>query len=310
MGILNLSPDSFSGDGLGQHLDQILERAQHMLDQGAHILDVGAESSRPGATPVGQTEEWQRLGPALRELRHAFPQAVLSVDSWRAETIRLALQNGADWINDISGGASPEALPYVAAHQATLVLMDNRAQWGKIDAAGSYQAPSADGDGGGAGGRSITHDVKQALLQKAHRAESLGVASDKIVLDPGLGFGKTPAENARLLRELETLTALPYLILIGASRKSFLARLTAGKPIQTDACAEPPPALDNAPADVLGEKRSLPGPSERLGGSLACALAAKTHGAAYVRVHDVAETTQAFRLWDAIIGEPDRESLP
>ncbi len=283
MGILNLSPDSFSGDGLGQHLDQILERAQQILDQGAHILDVGAESSRPGATPVGQVEEWQRLGPALRELRHAFPQAVLSVDSWRAETIRLALQNGADWINDISGGASPEALQYVAAHQATLVLMDNRAQWGKIDAAGSYQAPSADGGGG------ITHNVKQALLQKAHRAESLGVASDTIVLDPGLGFGKTPAENACLLRELETLTALPYPVLIGASRKSFLARLTTVKPIKTD-----------APTEVLDEKRSLAGPSERLGGSLACALAAKTHGAAYVRVHDVAETTQAFRLWEAI----------
>jgi len=255
MGILNTTPDSFSNGG--QHLDPAaaIAAGHAMLEAGADILDIGGESTRPGADPVPPEEESARVLPVVRELAKA---AVVSVDTRHPATMRAVLEAGAEIINDITAlRQDPASLRVVRETRAPVVLMhmpvlDPR----RMQEATDYS--------------DVVLDVARFLRQRVETAEALGIPRGRIVVDPGLGFGKTGAQNLLLLNRLPLLAGIGCRILVGASRKRFIGRVTG---VETAA--------------------------ERVPGSLAVALAAATAGAAILRVHDVAETVQALRMWRA-----------
>ncbi|HKV07275.1 MAG TPA: dihydropteroate synthase [Thermoanaerobaculia bacterium] len=273
MGILNLTPDSFSDGGLWTEPGPAVERALRMLALGADLLDLGAESTRPGggvygegARTVSPEEETGRLLPVLAALRSAT-DAPLSVDTRKGEVARRALEAGADLINDVSALADPALGRAVAEAGCPLVLMHSRGDLRTMQKNIHY------GD--------LLGEVRAELAQAAGRATAAGVDDGQIVLDPGLGFGKTWRQNLALLRSLPALSELGYPLLVGASRKSFIARTVEE-------------SRPGAPA---------PEPSERLAGSLAAAGWATALGAAILRVHDVAETVQFLAVSQAIARE-------
>lgn len=260
MGIVNVTPDSFS-DG-GQHADARLAQAhcERLLKEGAHLLDIGGESTRPGARQPGLDEELARVLPVLR---HAVTLGVpVSVDTSRPEVMRAALDAGVDIVNDVRSLGRPGALAVVAAHPACGVcLMHMQGEPG-----GMQQAPHYAGD--------VVQLVADWLRRRLASVLAAGVAGDRITLDPGIGFGKTPAHNWELLRRQHELLALGQPLLVGWSRKSTLGSLT-GRPVD-----------------------------ERMPASLAAALAAVQRGARVLRVHDVAATVDALKVW-AAAGLPD-----
>jgi len=246
MGIINVTPDSFHAPSRADTA-QSADMAREMADAGADLLDVGAESSRPGAEPVDAALEQTRLLPALTAIREVC-DLPLTADTRRADTARRALAAGADGLNDISGGRHDPALLDVAAETGCgLVLMHMRGTPRTMQDDPRYD--------------DVVAEVADALAADAAAAEAAGVAPDRIVVDPGIGFGKTLDHNLDLLANLGDV-ARGRPLLLGASRKSFIEHLTG------------------APA------------AERLGGSLAAAAAAFVQGAAVVRVHDVLETVQ------------------
>jgi dihydropteroate synthase len=254
MGIVNVTPDSFS-DG-GQFLDSAaaLKHCEALLREGADILDIGAESSRPGAAAVSWQDEWQRVQPVLAGALSL--NCPLSLDTTKSEVMQRALAMGVDIINDISALQSPGALAAVAAHdQCGVCLMHMQGQPQGMQAAPEY----AD----------VLADVSQFLQLRALALLATGVLRERIVLDPGIGFGKTVAHNLELLRRQSELLALGFPLLVGWSRKSTLGAIT-GKS-----------------AD------------DRVAASVAAALAAVQRGAGIVRVHDVASTVDAFKVWKA-----------
>lgn len=262
MGVLNLTPDSFS-DG-GEHLDprHALARARQMLAEGAAVIDLGAESTRPagraygaGAAYVPAEEELRRLLPVLERLR-AETDAALSVDTRKGVVARAALAAGADLLNDVTALADPEAAAAAAESGCPVVLMHSRGDVADMASRAAY------GD--------VVAEVRAELAAALARAEAAGVAREQVILDPGLGFAKTAAHNLALLARLPELATLGRPLLVGASRKSFVGELT-GAP-----------------------------PAERLPGSLAAAAWAARHGAAIVRVHDVAATVQYLAVDAAI----------
>jgi len=259
MGILNVTPDSFSGDGLlagegsgGQdHVARIVDVARAMAAEGADILDVGGESTRPGHEAVDESEELRRVAPVIAALHDALPDVPLSVDTTKPAVAEAALAAGADIVNDIWGVAADEALSRIAAaHDAPIILMHNRAE-------AVYANLVAE----------VIADL-EAAIDRAHRA---GVGWDKIIVDPGIGFGKTAEHNLALLRELDALLVLGRPILLGTSRKSTIGKV-----------------LD-LPAD------------ERLEGTLATTALGIAAGVDIVRVHDVRANVRAARMADAII---------
>lgn len=256
-GVLNCTPDSFSDGGRYLEAADAARRLAEIEDEGADWCDVGGESSRPGAEPVAVEEEWRRIAPALREARKSHPRLVLSVDTTKAEIARRALEEGASIINDISGlRFDPEMAQVVARHEAGLVLMHMRG-----DPRTMQQDPVYD---------DVTAEVAAFLSAAAAEAERRGVKRGQILIDPGIGFGKTVEHNLTLLRRLPDLAAAGYPIVIGASRKSFIGK-------------------------VLGlEVR------DRLEGSLAAHVIAALAGAHLVRAHDVQATVRAVRLADAV----------
>ena len=266
MGILNLTPDSFSGDGLvagaaADSLPAIVAQARRMADEGADLLDLGGESTRPGHAPVGEAEELARVVPAMRAVRAALPAMPLSVDTTKVAVARAALEAGADLLNDIWGvGPSGEPLARLAAERGVpLIVMHNR------DVA-HYDDVVAE----------VVADLRAALA----RAEGLGVPPDHLIVDPGIGFGKTARHNLLLLHDLAALQALDRPILLGTSRKSTIGRV-----------------LD------------LPA-HERLEGTLATTALGIAAGADIVRVHDVRANLRAARMADAVVrggGLPDEE---
>jgi len=269
MGILNLTADSFSGDGLlqqGKPLQAALAQAHRFAADGAHILDLGAESTRPGASPVSAQQELERLLPVLCALREELPDIILSVDTYKAAVAKEALRAGAHIINDVWGlRADPQMGAVVAASGACLVLMHNRSnpQNAAIDVSlGGRYVDISYGD--------VTADVAEGLLQSARIAQEAGISDEQLILDPGIGFGKTTAQNLRLLKELDRLKALGFPLLLGISRKSF-----------------------------IGYTLNLP-PEDRLEGSLAANAYGILHGADILRVHDVRETVRLARMLDAI----------
>ena len=267
MGILNLTPDSFSDGGLFLAPGKAVERGLALLAEGADLLDLGAESTRPGggvygagARTVPVEEELGRLLPVLTALRRQT-DAPLSVDTRKGEVARQALAAGADLVNDVSAVANPDPDLGRAVAQAgcPLVLMHSRGDLSTMQ----QEIHFAD----------LLAEVRAELCQAVERAVALGVDPAQLVLDPGIGFGKTARQNLLLLRRLDAFADLDRPLLVGASRKSFLGTLGSGPP---------------AP------------PERRLGGSLAAVGWAARQGAAMVRVHDVAETVQFLAAWEAI----------
>lgn len=255
MGIVNITPDSFSDGAFSASTAAALARCERLLGEGADILDLGAESTRPGSLPVTAAEELARLLPVLDgALRLGCP---VSVDTQKPEVMAAALARGADIINDINALRTPGALTVVADHsQCGVCLMHMR---GTPD---SMQArPEYDGD--------VVDEVGQFLRARAQALAACGVADERIVFDPGIGFGKSVEHNIELLRRQRELLAWGRPLLLGWSRKSTLGEITG--------------------RDV----------TQRLAASVAAALAAVQWGASIVRVHDVAATVDALRVWRA-----------
>lgn len=268
MGVLNLTPDSFSDGGRLATVEAALRQAERMLQQGATVLDLGAQSTRPGAQEVGAAGELDRLLPALRMIRGAHPEVVLSIDTFDASVAEAALAAGADWINDVRGanatpgapGGSlrdPSMLPLIARAGCPYVLMHSRGDSRTMDSLTTYD--------------DVVVEVMDGLKAATEQALAAGVEPRQLLWDPGLGFAKTTAQNLELLRRLGELCAPGFPVLVGPSRKRFIGA-------------------------VLGEPR----PRARLWGTAAvCALAVE-RGAAVLRVHDVDPIVQVARMTAAV----------
>ena len=260
MGIVNVTPDSFSDGGRHRGLEAAMRHCERLLDEGADILDIGGESTRPGAESVPADEEIDRVMPLLREaVRFGVP---LSVDTSKPDVMRAALEVGVDIINDIRALREPGAMEVVAAHPACgicLMHMHGDPQ--------TMQAAPMKGD--------VVSVVRDFLVRAAAQAVSRGVSAARIVLDPGIGFGKTVAQNFSLLARQGELLETGYPLLAGWSRKSSLG-------------------------SVAARKGKVPEPGQRLGASLAAAVLAAERGARVLRVHDVRETVQALAVWSAV----------
>lgn len=268
MGIINLTPDSFSGDGLLNQAEveaAALEQALRFVREGADVLDLGAESTRPGSRKLDATEELQRLLPVLTLIRKELPDTLISVDTYKAETARACLGRGADIINDVWGFKhDPDMARVVAEFNVTAVLMHNREHGARAvssDLGGRYEDVIYE---------DIVSEVCGWLAESVEIAHAAGVSDDKIILDPGIGFGKTINQSLFLLKHLEALSELGYPVLLGVSRKGF-----------------------------IGHSLDLPR-GERLEGSLAANAWGVMMGASILRVHDVKETVRLARMLDAI----------
>jgi len=274
MGVVNITPDSFSDGGRFYSSDKAIAHALRLLDEGADLLDLGGESTRPGAhagtaeAAVNAEEELARVIPVIEAVRRERPSAVLSVDTYKSEVARAAVAAGADIVNDVSGLAwDANMATTLAALKCGALLMHAR---GRPDEWKSLPA-LADPFG----------EVARGLDQIALNATRAGVARERIVLDPGFGFGKRYEENYPLLARFDELHALGYPLAAGTSRKSFLGRMIAGE-------------------SSMHVKEDAP-PGERLYASVAAAVVTILKGAHIVRVHDVKETVEAARVTDAAL---------
>jgi len=265
MGILNVTPDSFSGDGV-LSVKAALAQAVQMAADGADILDIGGESTRPAAAPVEAEEELRRTIPVITAIHARLPDLPLSIDTMKPEVAAAALEAGATIINDISGAAqTPEMRKLAAQSGAYLCLMHNQAK-----AEATLQSATIGGEYLAAAYGDVVKDVAQDLLAFAKKAQAEGVAADKIILDPGIGFGKTPEQNMQLINHLDVFVALGFPVILGASRKSFIGRV-----------------LD------------VP-PEERLEGTAAVTAIGTLRGAAILRVHDVKFMARVAQMTAAI----------
>lgn len=270
MGIINVTPDSFAGDGLlinPNYVEAALRQASHMIADGADILDVGGESSRPGSLAISGDEELRRVVPVVEALRKEFNSALLSVDTVKAEVARAALGAGADIINDISAlSQDPAMASVVAVAKAWVVLMHNRSQLQAVTTdnklGNAYHAASY---------QDFIPDVLNDLEKSIELAQKAGVEKDKIIVDPGIGFGKSVEQNLSLINYLDHLKALGCPLLLGASRKNFIGRV-----------------LDTSPKD-------------RLEGTAAVIAIAVSRGANILRVHDVKFMARVVKMANAIM---------
>lgn len=257
MGIVNVTPDSFSDGGL--HLQQAaaLAHAQQLMDEGADIIDIGGESTRPGALPVSVQEELDRVLPIIEGLRGA--PVVLSIDTFKPEVMRAAVAAGAQMVNDINALQDSASMEVVAENNVAACLMHKQGNPQTMQLQPHYQ--------------NVMIEVGEFLRARIAAAEAAGIQRDRIVIDPGFGFGKSLTHNLALLRELDKLTGLGMPILAGLSRKSMLGTLTGQA--------------------VTG----------RLSASVAAALIAVQRGANIVRVHDVRATVDALKVFNAVNGD-------
>ena len=252
MGIINLTPDSFYGDGINNN-QALIDKLNAFNSAGVDIIDIGAESSRPGASPISCQDEISRLSSGLAIVKE-HSSAFISVDTYKAKTAEFALSNGASIINDISGGASDELLQSVAKYKAGIVLMHKQGEPKTMQNQPQYD--------------DVIFEVKEHLHQQRQKARSFGITP--IILDPGIGFGKTLTHNLQLLKHLDEFKSLECPLLIGTSNKSFIGELCN--------------------AEV----------NDRLPGSIASVLACYTKGARIFRVHNPRETQQAITVYKAI----------
>ncbi len=260
MGIVNITPDSFSDGGQHAQTSQALRHAEQLLRDGAEILDIGAESTRPGATVVSMDQELARIVPFLQEaVRWQVP---ISVDTYKPEVMQAALDCGVDIINDIWALRQPGAESVIAAHPACGVCLMHMHRDPQ-----TMQLETMAGD--------VLAEVEAFLQNRIRTLLDLGIAAQRLVLDPGIGFGKTVAQNFQLLARQDQLLHLGHPILAGWSRKSALGA-------------------------VLSKEGRVPEPAQRQAASVAAALLAVERGASVVRVHDVKETVDAFKVWQAM----------
>lgn len=278
MGILNITPDSFSGDGLlpgdsplppgeGEGVRDSLNQARTFLASGADILDVGGESTRPGSEPVNAEAEMERVIPVVRTLSKEFPDALISIDTYKATVVEEALKAGAHIVNDVWAlRADPELAGVVAKYGVPIILMHNRSNPASVEVraqlGNAYIGSEYD---------DLLADVKRELLDSVKLAQQAGVPDERIILDPGIGFGKTIAHNLELIRRLDEIRTLGYPVLLGSSRKSF-----------------------------IGFTLDLP-PDQRVEGTAATVCVGITRGADIIRVHDVEHMVRIARMTDAIV---------
>ena len=269
VGIINVTPDSFSGDGLmtdGNWIDRAVEQGRMQETDGAHMLDVGGESTRPGSTPVSLEEELRRVIPVIEALAKVV-KVPISIDTYRAETARRALDAGAKIINDVWSFKMDVDMPKVAAQYGTVViLMHNRSkpkQVSKEEALGGRYVGMEYDD--------LVSDIKRELLESAQQALDAGISKENIILDPGIGFGKTVEQNLELVYRLREFDDIGYPLLVGLSRKSF-----------------------------VGYTLNLP-PEERLEGTAAAVALCIERGADIVRVHDVKAMNRVVTFTDAVV---------
>lgn len=274
MGILNLTPDSFSGDGLlsPASLSEepgggVLDQARRFLAAGAEILDIGGESTRPGSQPVDVKEELRRVLPTIRAIAAEFPEAILSIDTYKAAAADAAIRAGAAMINDIWGlRADPDLAAVAAAHQVPVVLMHNRSKPASVEVRERLGNAYL-----GAEYQDFLEDVKRELMESVALARLAGIPDERILLDPGIGFGKTVGQNLQLINRLDEIRLLGFPVLIGPSRKSF-----------------------------IGYTLDVP-PDQRLEGTAAAVAVGIARGADIVRVHDVEAMLRVARMTDAIV---------
>jgi len=273
MGILNATPDSFSGDGLmteDDYLTAALAYAHRAVAAGVDILDVGGESTRPGADPVNAEEEMARVLPVIRALAAAFDDLLISIDTYKADVAAAALDAGADMVNDVWGlRADPELAAVIKDYDVPVILMHNRSNPKTAEVrdrlGGRYVGVDYD---------DLVEDVKRELMESVAIAHRAGIVDQKIILDPGIGFGKTVPQNLALLNRLDEIRSLGYPILLGPSRKSF-----------------------------IGYTLDLP-PDQRIEGTAATVAVGIVRGADIIRVHDIPEMVRVARMADAIIRPP------
>ncbi len=254
MGIVNVTPDSFSDGGRYVSTAAAIDHAHKLIADGADILDVGGESTRPGAQPVAMQEELERVLPVIEGLRGCT--VPISIDTFKPAVMRAAIAAGASMVNDIDALQQPDALAAVAASDAAVCLMHKQGAPQTMQRQPEY--------------RNVVDEVANFLRARIAAAEAAGIARERIVIDPGFGFGKTLAHNLALLRHLDAMRALGVPVLAGMSRKSMLGAITG--------------------RDV----------GERQAASIAAALIAVQRGAAIVRVHDVRETVDALKILNAV----------
>jgi dihydropteroate synthase len=263
MGILNVTPDSFSGDSLGRDVDAAVRQAEDMAESGADVLDVGGESTRPGADEVELEEELERVVPVVQALARRLDLPV-SVDTTKSEVARQALAAGATIVNDVwAMRRDPAMAGVVAAANGWVVLMHNREASASVDTLGGHYADVGYAD--------VVDEVVEYLGEAIQRAEAAGISRERIIVDPGLGFGKTYRQNLELIRRLRELAKLGLPVLVGASRKSFTGR-----------------------AQHLSVE-------QRIETSLAVLAICVAGGADMIRVHDVQPSVRAVRMADEIV---------
>lgn len=257
MAVINATPDSFSDGGRFLEPSAAIEHGLRCIEQGADILDIGGESTRPDADPVSTAEEIARVIPIIEGL--AGSGAVISIDTMKPGVAEAAIQAGASFLNDVGGGSDPEMLTLAAKHRVSICLMHMRGTPKTMQDDPRYE--------------DVVREVREYLATRAEAALDAGVDRGSIVIDPGIGFGKTVDHNLRLLAELEDLTSLGYRVLVGTSRKSFIGKVLGDLPVE-----------------------------DRLEGSLATAALAVSSGASIVRVHDVQETRRVVDMVYAVRG--------
>ena len=227
MGVVNVTPDSFSDGGMFDDAEAAVAHAARLTDEGADIVDIGGESTRPGAGPVPLAEERRRVLPVIEGVRAARPEAVISIDTRHAAVAADALAAGATIVNDVSGGADDEMLPVVVKAGAGLVLMHMRGEPGTMQDAPLYD--------------DVVAEVHEFLRERVEAAIFAGIEADQLCVDPGIGFGKTLEHNLRLLRSVRRFGDLDAAVLVGASRKRFLGALTGAEGPGTGSRVRSPP---------------------------------------------------------------------
>jgi dihydropteroate synthase len=285
MGVLNVTPDSFSDGGSFLDAEAAVARAREMVAEGADILDVGGESTRPGAEPVSAEEELRRVLPALEGIAAKDLDAEVSIDTSKASVARAAIAAGATMVNDVSAlRADPAMVDVVVDGGVDCCLMHMLGEPRTMQRPGGQGAAGGLGVVGGVGGpryKDVVDEVKAFLAERLEFAVRAGVREERVLLDPGIGFGKTVAHNLELLDRLGELTALGRPVLVGTSRKSFIGRIVA---------------------DAAGESEPAP-VARRLPGTIATNVLALERGASVFRVHDVAAVRAALAVATATLGE-------
>ena len=258
MGILNVTPDSFSDGGRFTRANIAVDHAINMIDDGAHIIDIGGESTRPGSVPISEDEECERILPVIESIKKINSKITISIDTYKASVAKKAIEAGADMVNDISGLTfDSNMLPLLSGKDIPVIIMHINGKPKTMQNNPVYD--------------DLVEDIKRFLYHQSKVAEESGIKKEHIILDPGIGFGKTFDHNFTLLRRLDEICSLGYPIMIGPSRKAFIG-------------------------DVL----ELP-PDDRIEGTLATIVAGIMNGAKIVRVHDVKEVKRAVKITEKIL---------